>query len=142
MISESVPIKEECPNQESQQYRMSTFCSRFPKPLVSELPRDSKGQPVTKPCSSYLQAWKHIDAELSSSDHQADTTKVVSSCQQTVVKLSEIRAIKSTPSKLDSFLPMVTSIKSHQHQPVSKAMMGLMKRNSILRVSDPLVTRY
>ena len=142
LISESVPIIVECPNQESQQYRMSTFCSRFPKPLVSELPRDSKGQSVTKPFSSYLQAWKHVDAKLSSSDHQADTTKVASSCQQTVVKLSEIRAIKSTPPKLDSFLPMVTSFKSPQHQSVSKAMIGPMKRNSILRVSDPLVTRY
>ena len=90
LISESVPIIVECPNQESKQYRMSTFCSRFPKPLVSELPRVSKGQSVTKPFSSYLQAWKHVDAELSSSDHQAGTTKVASSCQQTVVKLSEI----------------------------------------------------
>ena len=143
LISESIPIIVECPNQESQQYRMSTFCSRFPKPIVSELPRVSKGQSVTKPFSSYLQAWKHVDAELSSSNHQVDTTKVTSSCQQqTVVKLSEIRAIKSTPLKLDSFLPMVTSFKSTQHQSVSTAMIGPMKRNSILRVSDPLVTRY
>ena len=140
MISESVSIVEECPNQESQQYRMSTFCSRFPKPLVPELPRVSKS--ATKPFSSYLQAWKHVDAELSSSNHQVDTTKVTSSCQQTVVKLSEIRAIKLTPPKLDSFLPMVTSFKYTQHQSVSKAMIGPMKRNSILRVSDPLVTRY